>query len=345
MLEEKSRPTEESGNRKDCANIVKFSELVDVSSEIFKIDWEKTGEVLLTEKVQKLPCIIDPILPKCGLVALAGSSDGGKSSFLRDLAMHISAGEESFLGFPIHSEHQSVIYVSSEDDDNAVSYLLHRQNTSHHYGGADLRGLRFIFDTEDLLDKLTRSLSQKPADVVILDCFADFFRGQINTTNEVRDFLNDYSKLAKDFGCLVILLHHTRKGSENLNPSKNNVLGSQGFEAKMRLIMELRKDPQAVGTSYLCFTKGNYLPDYVKKNAIVLKFSTESLTYTSTGDTVPIDELAVEQQPKGKITEQYARLLKEKLDCGTSQNQACKDLGINPAYGTELKKRFPEIFS
>ncbi|MCK4818852.1 PriCT-2 domain-containing protein, partial [bacterium] len=87
-----------------------------------------TGEELLLRKVSQLPTLLDPILPQVGLVALGGSSDVGKSTFLRHLAINISSGEEKFIGFPINAKHNRVIYVSTEDDDYAVSYLIHKHN-------------------------------------------------------------------------------------------------------------------------------------------------------------------------------------------------------------------------
>src|SRR5688572_10256307 len=80
-----------------------------------------SGEELLNKGIVEIPTLIDPILPKVGLVAICGSSDAGKSSFLRQLATAIVLGDSKFLGFTIKAKHQSTIYVSSEDDENAVS--------------------------------------------------------------------------------------------------------------------------------------------------------------------------------------------------------------------------------
>ena len=44
---------------------------------------EITGEMLLSRNIREIPTLLDPLLPKSGLVCLAGSSDTGKSAFLR----------------------------------------------------------------------------------------------------------------------------------------------------------------------------------------------------------------------------------------------------------------------
>ena len=77
---------------------------VDISDEI-------TGEMLLNKNIQEIPALLEPLLPKSGLVCLAGSSDTGKSAFLRQLSMSVSAGLKTFLGMKLNVEHHSAIYL------------------------------------------------------------------------------------------------------------------------------------------------------------------------------------------------------------------------------------------
>src|SRR5690606_12359915 len=107
----------------------------------------------------------------------------------------------------------------------------------------DFKRLRFIFDSHDLLNKLDRTLTAAPADLVIVDCFADAFGSDLKDTQKIRAYLHPFQELAKKHDVLVLFLHHTAKRTENFEPSKNNLLAGQGFEAKMRVVIELRTDP------------------------------------------------------------------------------------------------------
>jgi len=49
-----------------------------------------TGEQLLDLDIQEVPMLLEPLLPQEGVAAFAGSSDTGKSAFLRQLACAIS---------------------------------------------------------------------------------------------------------------------------------------------------------------------------------------------------------------------------------------------------------------
>ncbi|MEA5100803.1 MAG: AAA family ATPase [Bacteroidales bacterium] len=235
------------------------------------------GMELLNDEVEEIPKLIDPIFHRVGLASLIGSSDTGKSSCLRDLCVHIVTGMD-FLGWKVNPIHKRAYYVSTEDDQMAISFLLKKQNKDYGLIPEDLENLVYIFETDNLVDRLNKELSEKPADVVVIDAFADVFNGQLYETNRVRAFLNEFSQLAQKHQCLIIFLHHTNKRSDNLEPSKHNALGSQGFEAKMRLMIELKSDTQVNNQKHFCIVKGNYLSNQFKTHSFDLQF-TENLTF------------------------------------------------------------------
>lgn len=141
---------------------------------------EITGEMLLSRNIREIPTLLDPLLPKSGLVCLAGSSDTGKSAFLRQLSMSVSTGSKTFLGMRLNVVHHSAIYVSTEDDEIANAYLVARQNTDMKLSPQSLRGLRFVFDCENVVTELEERLSAHPADLVVVDCFSDLYMGSMN---------------------------------------------------------------------------------------------------------------------------------------------------------------------
>lgn len=67
------------------------------------------GKELLDWEVIEFAFLVKGLFPKVGLVALVGSSDLGKSTLARQLAFAIVMGDDSFLGFPLFTVHQSQI--------------------------------------------------------------------------------------------------------------------------------------------------------------------------------------------------------------------------------------------
>lgn len=274
---------------------------VDDSKEIF------TGKELIDLNIDEIPTLVTPIFPKVGLVALGGSSDTGKSSLLRQFATSVCLGDRDFLGFDLNSEHKSCIYVSTEDDENAMAFLLKKQMLHRRNESKDYQGLRYIFNSENILSKLNQELKRQPADVVIIDAYSDIFQGEVNQVNRVRSFLEEYSNLAKKHRCLIIFLHHTAKNAENKEPSKNNLLGSQGFEAKMRMVMLLRTDLEEPSIKHLCIVKGNYLTTEYKTESFELYFN-EHMTFENTGIRIPFEEL-VKTSNKDEDDEQDKKVI------------------------------------
>ena len=249
-----------------------------------------SGKELLDMNVTTLPVLLDPFLPKTGVVAIAGSSDTGKSSILRQMAVDIATNEPTSLGFPLHATHNRAIYVSSEDDKYSIAFLLQKQMINDEKK-ASYDNLAFIFNTENLLPNLESVLKKHKVDAIFIDTMTDIFEGDLNQTNKIRSFLNKFSNLAEKRKCLIVFLHHTGKRTESLPPSKDNLLGSQGFEAKMRMVIELRKDFSNPKYRHVCIVKGNYLPESFKQQSFVFEFD-ENMRFTNLNLRVPFEQLA-----------------------------------------------------
>ena len=289
---------------------------------------EITGEMLLNRNILEIPSLLEPLLPKVGLACLAGSSDTGKSAFLRQVSMAVSAGQSTFLGMRLCSSHHSAIYVSTEDDETANAYLIGRQNKQLGLSPTALRGLRFIFECENVVAELDKRLTAHPADLVVVDCFSDLYMGSMNESNQVRLFLNQYSQLANRHQCLVIFLHHCGKRTENFMPSKHNLLGSQAFEAKMRLVLELRNDTADVTYKHLCCVKGNYLSADYKTESIKLQFS-GFLTFSETGERIPFENLV----PLSSDNEMKYETIMQLKEDGLTLDEIAKKVGYKDKSG------------
>ena len=287
---------------------------------------------LLNRKLEILPVLIDPIFPKVGLVCLAGSSDTGKSAILRQLCLDVVTGQEYFIGFKIRPQHHRAIYVSTEDDSQAVSYLLHVQNKTKKYLPSQIDGLQYIFESESILENLETLLTETPVDVVVIDCLTDLFggKGSLNESTQVRAFLNPYKELADRHQCLIIFLHHTGKRTSDFEPSKANLLGSQGIESKMRLVVELRVDPVDPTLRHFCVVKGNYLPQGYKSESFELRFD-DQMCFHNTGNRKPFEELQKRSFERSSIEhrEHLIEQVKELSATGKSERDIAKELAIS----------------
>lgn len=232
------------------------------------------ADELIACEYEAVPCLLEPFLPTEGIGVVAGQSDLGKSTWLRQLCMAIVSGEDKFLGFKLSQDlKRRCIYVSSEDSKYALSKYCKAYANYTLKPKEDFQGLRFLQDSEQITEVLETSLKERPADLVVMDVFTDFYLGKLNEATNVRAFLRDYFNLSARYGCLILFCHHTSKSSKDEGPNKHNLLGSQAIEAKSRVTIELREDP--VGNEdkrHMFITKGNYLPAEVKDEGYELTF-------------------------------------------------------------------------
>ncbi|MCD9584764.1 AAA family ATPase [Tenacibaculum maritimum] len=299
-----------------------------------------SGLKLFEMNHKELPTLLAPIFPKVGLASLIGSSDTGKSTFLRQLALSIALGLDNFVGYKINSNTRNVIFISTEDDPVSTSFSIKKPlhkilSENHQLNKSLLNHFKFIFDVDlsekserNLIKILNKDLSEVGADLIIVDAFTDIFSGDINSSTKVREFLNLFSKIAKKHNCLILFLHHTGKKTDKYAASKNNALGSQAFEAKMRVLLELKHHPNNEYQRTLSITKGNYISTETKKYCKVLDFDEKNLLFSDSGKKIPVDKLyslGKTNPQKEKILPIIKKLHQEGLSARKMEDKLRKD--------------------
>ncbi|MFN4248711.1 MAG: AAA family ATPase [Flavipsychrobacter sp.] len=270
----------------------------------------------------------EPYLPKVGIAALTGASDCGKSTLIRQLSLSVANSKETFLNSPLNGKYGKAICVFTEDSEQATKSVLTKQLTKYESSGND--NIYLVYETDNLVNKLDGFLKETKVDLICIDGWADTFSGNPNNFVEVRKNLNQWSNLATEHDCCMLLLHHNVKNSENSSPDKNKVNGSQGMEAKLRSVIELRVG-QNSDERLLTITKGNYVPVENKRKSLVLKLHNESLTYSTDSTLIETKEIQ-----KGKV----------KYDVKFWINEFCsvKERGISIAAAvSKLIEKYAEL--
>jgi hypothetical protein len=141
----------------------------------------------------------------------------------------------------------------------------------------------------------------------------------------------------------VLLLHHTGKRTEDLPPSKNNLLGSQGFEAMMRLVLELRIDRDNSDLRHLCIVKANYLPKGYKESSYVLRFDSNML-FEDTGARVPFENLTSSHKDREAEKQEWIKIAKPLIEEGKTYQEVSEILkkqGYNVSKST-INREIPQ---
>ena len=251
-----------------------------------------TASQLINNPIENVPCIFGNIIPKIGVIALVGGSESGKSLFLRQLCMAV-VSDKQLLNWDNKCQFNRALFVSTEDGMQATSSYVKKQNGYFNMTTQESDRLRFIFSPQKPLEAIEEELKKLECDVVVVDSFADILDGgDEKSASYVRALMDKYNKISEVYQCLIIFLHHTSKRSEYSAPSKNSVIGSQSFEAKCRLVLEIREDNVEPNIRHLCIVKGNYQPKEEKMSSYDLKI-TENLVFETTGTRTPLTMLSI----------------------------------------------------
>ncbi len=244
--------------------------------------WFSVDDLMNIEDDPNGWCLWEPFIPKIGIVALAGPSDCGKSTLARQLALAVATGQKEFLNSTLNVKHGRALYVSTEDEHTGTKRVLEKQLEGFDIDGTDK--LQFIFETQNILEELALFLRDNPADLIVVDAWADIFNGNPNNNIDVRQALKPWDELAKRHECCIVMLHHLVKNADKAEPDKNKLIGSQALEAKLRCILELRLGALP-DERLLTILKGNYLPPEIKNKPNVLKLDSSCLVFSNSSKT------------------------------------------------------------
>jgi RecA-family ATPase len=248
---------------------------LEMQFDIFKDEW--TLEELLHLNITEIPFLVEKLIPKDTLVVLAGQSEIGKSTLYTQLAIAIVRGDNEFLECKLNAIHKRVLVISTEDGPIPLSFRTNKQVNQATVRVEKRRNLDFIFNYNNLEERIEKYLEKNKVDLIVIDAFGDVFWGDINATNSVRNFLNRYVKFIQEFGCSVLFVHHVCKGKNKQRQEKDQLLGSTGIEGKMRnvLMLSIVNDQHQ-----LSIVKGNYVSREDKQSPIYLNFDDKTLTFS-----------------------------------------------------------------
>lgn len=253
--------------------------------------------------------LMEYYLPRVGTAVLVGKPDIGKTQLGREFCIVIANGQDEFLGIKLLTIHQSAIYVSTEDSPDAIRYQLGKQLKG--LATDPKKGLRFIFgeslSPKEIISKLESELKSAPADLVVVDSYGDIFEGTDgNAPLSARNAVKPFAKIASQYKCLILFIHHINKAAYKLAPGQEHIQGGSGLVQKVRAALSLT-DGEG-DKRYLSLVKGNYSPKSKKENSLILKFSESTLLFSNTGITKSTSEIGSNSSENAKEAS-YSKLV------------------------------------
>jgi hypothetical protein len=226
----------------------KVNELLNVLPRAFSIEVKPLSEVI--SEARPIEWIIENLIPKYGLVILAGKAGVGKSFVSLHLAHSVSSGEK-FLGIlPVLSSGKVLIV----DGENYPG--IYRQRVEalklNPLDGIDVVILQnFYLDQARCLKWLEEKLKDHCYSIVIFDAWTNLIqRTDENKSSDVGRVLSRLRKLSYENDCCFVLIHHLRKNLPFAVEQKDELRGSSVLvnEADIVLLLQNLKDSKILKT-------------------------------------------------------------------------------------------------
>lgn len=291
----------------------------------------KAGEL---EKMnyEYLDYIIPGILSSDSLCALVGGSDSGKSLLCLQFAISYVISKD-FIGHTVNGG-KKVLYLSFEDSNGTLARRFQRlcSKLSKEEIVLVKENLFFKNQRDNFVLQILDHLKGNPdTGVIIVDTFAEIASGRdINNSGEVRDVLKPLQEICFQNQLAIITIHHIGKAPEKEDKmSKTGIVGSQSFEAAMRLVIQMNKSKNQFR---LGITKGNDIAESKKaSNSIIsLTHDHQSLWFSKDLETikVPISKTTKKETPDwekifaGEPQLRYSEIKKRMMDSGIPKTTA-----------------------
>jgi hypothetical protein len=204
----------------------------------------------LVAEAKPIEWIAEGLVPRYGLVILAGKAGVGKSFLSLHLAHAVASGENLLGIVPI--QHRGRVLII--DNENYPGLYLQRVAALglNPLDGIDVLNLSgFRIDSKGCVEWLEKTLIDQKYCMVILDSWSDLTsRIDENKADEVGRVLSRLRKLSYENECCFVLIHHLRKNMPFAVEAKDELRGSSALvnEADIVLLMQSFKDTKILKT-------------------------------------------------------------------------------------------------
>jgi hypothetical protein len=193
----------------------------------------------LVSEAKPIEWIVENLIPRYGLVILAGKAGVGKSMVTLHLSHAVVNGEPLFGAFPIQNRGRVLII----DNENYPGLYLQRVRALglNPLEGIDTLNLtEFSIDRRQSIEWLEKVLAENKYTLVVLDSWTNLIRNtDENKAPEVGKVLSRLRKIAYEHGCCFVLIHHLRKNMPYAVDPKDELRGSSTLMNEADLVIKM----------------------------------------------------------------------------------------------------------
>jgi len=192
---------------------------------------------LLESETAETSWLVDQLIPEYGITCLAAKPKTGKSYLSLQIAQSVAQGSDLFGRFKVKKS--GVLIINKEDIKGTIKERLNNLKAGKDLPIVLSTDQRIFFHTTKYLNKILDQTKRYHLDLVIIDSFRRFFKGDENSSMEIRP-LHHFFKLLNQNGLTVLFIHHHGKGLEGRNDG-DKLRGSSDILAIVDSLISLER--------------------------------------------------------------------------------------------------------
>ena len=163
------------------------------------------------------------VLTAGGILQLTGAGKTGKSMLLLNLCYGLAMGKDT-LGFGIEKA-RKVLYINGENSALTMQerfkllreyYCIDSEQTDKARENLLFASTSLLLPKPEAMREIEGNLSEVRPEILILDPLKNFYSGEENSADNMREFMAAVRVLIEKFSLTVIIVHHTgKKQNEN----------------------------------------------------------------------------------------------------------------------------------
>lgn len=272
------------------------------------------------------------VLPKAGLVIIAGQSGVGKSSFAMDILARLSKGEK-WINEDENSESEGINCLTYSQEETVALVMKSRAIAA----GADTSKLFWIndlkFKTSSEIEALIKVIKERKIKAILIDPIVALIKGNTNDLNIVRNSLELINNFALKEQILLIGTTHVSKLSSNYDDELNQIIGSQAFGALARVVIMIKQNKD--NSRLMKIIKNNYHPE---RKELTFKTKTEYIEDSMIDDPIMsskiiLDDSGVTHDDKTSSLDFYKNLVIQELNKGGGMRASTEMMKLLKEHG------------
>jgi hypothetical protein len=271
-----------------------------------------TGDQLINIRLPQQRNLVEDLVREQAVAFLAGEEGCGKSLLAMNLAISIAIGASCFLNYKIQKSGK-VLFLNNEIFFNDFVDRFQKMGESLPIpSGNSLANLIVPERVPPLLeywDALQKQLMLTNPILLVLDCLYWAHDKRENDAGEMKEIMRRFIQIRDIFKCVVLIVHHTKKGSASQWMGNDNMRGSGVFGAGSDTVLELRRSKEDETKRLLKPTKLRHSTDTMR-TVRLLGLNPETLWFHDEGPTDEKLHIFQNDVPQRKEVIDFTSILK-----------------------------------